>query len=305
MYKFMQRKRIMFLMSLVFVVSMLNAAPDKNAGEYGLVFLKIPVSPEQAAMGNTGDMNHSSPLTLLHHPVSFNWERGASVAASQTSWLVDTNMYNLAWRNVMFNQAFGLGLVYLDYGKIDKRTEDTTQIGTYYPMDLKATANYVRKLNPVLHAGASVNLIYEKIDSSSALAFSTDLGIAYLTPLRNTSVDFAIKNLGSSTKMDKEKIDLPKQAELGMTTGFDLSEVMSIYPALKLTYMDDHEDILPSVGVNIKVYEMLFLRAGYKFNYNEEDLSAGFGIHYKNFAIDYSFMNNLSNIHMFGIGWSF
>ena len=305
MNKLRFNKTLIILALLLVANSLLLADIDKNAGKYGFQFLKIPVSPELSAMANTGEILHSSPLNIKHHPAAFAWNRGASVAFSQTSWLVDTHLYNLAWRNIAFNKAFGLALTYMDHGKFDKRTENGTLIGHYYPLDINVAANYAMKVSPDMHAGINVHLIYEKIDSSSALAFSSDLGFVYLTPFRNTSIDAVVKNIGKSTKMDEERIDLPVIAELGFTTGLDVNELIKLFPSGKLVYMKDHDDILPAVGVSAEIFEMLFIRAGYKFNYNEEDFSAGFGIHYKNIKIDYSFMNNLDSIHSFGIGWNF
>lgn len=72
--------------------------------------------------------------------------------------------------------------------------------------------------------------------------------------------------------------------------------------------MRDQDDILPAIDVNFKLFDMLSLRAGYKFNYNEEDFSTGIGIHYRNFTIDYSFMNfinDLDSVHLLGMGYSF
>ena len=307
MDKFFSKKRLLVFIGLVFIVSVLSAGTgtDKRAGEFGLQFLKIPVSPELSGMGGTGDMLHSSPLNIFHHPAAFDWQRGASVAASQNSWLFETNMYSLAWKNVMFNQAFGLGLKYLDYGQFDKRTETGKLVGSYYPMNLRVTANYARRLTPDIYAGLNVNLLYEKIDTSSALAFTTDLGFAYLTPLRNTSVDFAVKNLGMSGKMDEEKIDIPIIADMGVTTGFDINDFTKLSPAFKLVYMQDHDSLLPAIGANIKLFDLLALRVGYKFNYNEEDLSAGFGVTIRNFNLNYSFMNSINGVHKFAICYRF
>jgi hypothetical protein len=285
----------------------LNAI-DKNAGKYGFQFLKIPSSPAIAAMGNTGEILHNSPLNIMHHPAAFDWQRGKSVTFSQTSWLVDTNIYNIAYRNIMFDKGFGLGIKYVDHGSFERRTDNGTLIGEYFPLDIKFTANYTQKLTPDIHAGINLSLLYEKIDTSSALGFTTDLGLVYLTPIRNTSVDIALQNIGTSTKMDLEKIELPFICEFGTTTGIDVNNDISAFFAGKLVYMSDHDNLLPAIGLNLKLYDMFFVRAGYKFNYNDEDFSAGFGINYRNFTIDYSFVhinNDLNSVHLFGLGLNF
>ena len=310
----MSLKKIIILVILTYVIYSLCAI-DSDAGTKGYQFMKLPVSPELAGQGNTGEMLQSSPLNLLHHPAAMDWQRGRAVAFAHTSWLVDTSMYNIAWRNVLFNQSFGLGVTYFDYGKLDKRTENGTLIGEYYPMDTRIAGNYVRQISPSLYAGANINFIYQKIDTSSSTAISTDLGLVYLTPLR-FSADLALKNIGTSSKLDQDKTEMPFVMELGLS-GVDLIKItfassekrntFSIPLNLKLVYMEDHDHLLPALGTEIPIYDTLFLRGGYKFNYNDENFSAGVGIHYKTMKIDYAFLNNtdLDDVHIIAIGWEF
>ncbi|MCL2063942.1 MAG: PorV/PorQ family protein [Candidatus Cloacimonetes bacterium] len=300
------RQKLTIMLIFILVAGLLNAKVDSNAGEYGFQFLKIPVSPELAGMGNAGDMLNNSPLAIFHSPVAFNWQRGAFVAASQTNWFVGTNMYNLAYRNVGLTRSFGFGVVYMDHGTFDRREENGTLIGNYYPMDMRVTGNYAFRLTPNINIGANANILYEKIDTSSSLAFTADLGYVFYTPIANTTFDFSVKNIGGSTKMDEENIDIPIIVDGGISTGFIPNEIVGFYPSLKVSYMRDHDNLLPALGLQMKLYDMLFIRAGYKFNYNEENLSAGFGLHYRNVKFDYSFMNNeIEGLHLFGLGWEF
>jgi len=126
-----------------------------------------------------------------------------------------------------------------------------------------------------------------------------------LTPFRNTSVDMAFRNIGVSGKMDEEKTDIPFVMDYGISSGFEINEFLTISPAFKVSYMQDHDNLLPAVGANLRVLDLLSLRIGYKFNYNEEDISAGFGVSVRNFTIDYSFMNGLDNVHKFGVVYAF
>jgi hypothetical protein len=298
-----------YLLLLVFIASLssLVASFEDISSDRGFQFLKIPTATALAGMGNTGEMSVNTPMSVFHHPAAFEWQRGKHVAFSQSAWLVDTNIFTIAYRNIWFDRGFGLGIKYADYGAFEKRDDVGTLSGHYYPLDLSTVANYFIKINPDFIAGANVNLIYEKIESASAVAFSTDFGLVYLTPIRDTSIDIALKHIGSSSKMDLEKIKLPITGELGMATAFKYDD-FEIHPALKFVYMQDQDDILPAIGVNVKLFDILSLRAGYKFNYNEEDFSTGIGINYRNFSIDYSFMNfnnDLDSVHLLGMGYSF
>jgi len=302
----------MFKKSIVTLIMMIITwvllAQDKNSGKSGYQFLKLPVVPELAGTGNTGEVNFSSPLLFLQNPVAFHWQRGAGVAFSNTQWFADTSMYNLAWRNILFNQSLGFGMTYFDYGKLEQRTDNGLLIGEYNPMDLRITSNYTRKITPSFNAGLNLNVAYQKIDTSSSLALFLDFGVLYLSPLRGANIDLTFKNIGTSTKMDQEKTPLPFTAEMGISLGnYNFLEgVVQILPATKIAYMNDHDDLLPSLGVNFQLYEVLFLRVGYKFNYNEESFSAGMGVEYASLRVDYSFVAiDIEDIHLFGIGWRF
>ena len=297
------------ILTLIMIACIANIyAIDKKAGEYGFQFMKLPSVTSVAGMGGTGEMLQSSPLNFLHHPAAFDWQRGKSVAFTNTLWLVETNIYSLAYRTISFNNGFGFGIKYMDMGKFEKRTDNGTLIGSYYPLDVDFVFNYVHKLSPDIHAGANIHLVYEKIDTSSATGFYLDLGTAYLTPLANTTLDLAVKNIGFGSKMDQENVDATLSCEFGLTTGIILSEEFEIYPATKLIYYNDHDDIIPAIGIDLKILNILSIRTGYKFNYNCEDFSAGFGVTYKNFTIDYSYLNfteNLDKVNIFGIGYKF
>jgi hypothetical protein len=70
--------------------------------------------------------------------------------------------------------------------------------------------------------------------------------------------------------------------------------------------MNDHDDILPMIGVDFNLYNILSFRAGYKFNYNEEDLSGGIGILYNNISVDYAYINSkIEGLSVIGIGYKF
>ena len=62
-----------------------------------------------------------------------------------------------------------------------------------------------------------------------------------------------------------------------------------------------------NVGTEYTMFNLLSLRAGYRFNYDEEDLTFGAGINVKTssvgFTINYAYMNlnRFSEVHMFSL----
>ncbi|TFG94392.1 MAG: hypothetical protein E4H13_14940 [Calditrichales bacterium] len=62
-----------------------------------------------------------------------------------------------------------------------------------------------------------------------------------------------------------------------------------------------------NIGVEYGFKNILFLRGGYKLNYDEESFSLGFGLMYKNYRIDYAFSDFgdfLDSVHRFSFGFT-
>ena len=62
-----------------------------------------------------------------------------------------------------------------------------------------------------------------------------------------------------------------------------------------------------NVGLEYGFENILFLRGGYKLNYDEESFSIGFGVNYSNYRVDYAYSDfgeYLDSVHRFSFGIS-
>jgi len=67
-----------------------------------------------------------------------------------------------------------------------------------------------------------------------------------------------------------------------------------------------HNYIVDTVGLEYGYQGMLYLRGGYSFNSDQEKLSAGLGLKYQNYRIDYSFNDYgeyLNSVHRVTVGF--
>ncbi|PJC61064.1 MAG: hypothetical protein CO025_00985 [Ignavibacteria bacterium CG_4_9_14_0_2_um_filter_37_13] len=65
-------------------------------------------------------------------------------------------------------------------------------------------------------------------------------------------------------------------------------------------------DQMHNVGLEYGYQGMLYLRGGYSFNSDQEKLSAGLGLKYQNYRIDYSFNDYgeyLNSVHRVTVGF--
>jgi hypothetical protein len=301
-------KNIVFFILFLSLLISLHAVYS-GAGDCGLHFLQLPCSPHLAGQANSGSASSSSPLNFFQNPASFDWKRGKYIATSQTMWFVDTYIYNIAFRNIQFDKSFAFGIRYMDYGKLENRLNNGDLIGYYYPMDLSFSGNYSAKILPDFQIGANLHFLYEKIDTSSVIGFSTDFGALYLSPIYNINIGLAFKNLGKTSKMGTEEISLPFTTDLELSSLLDITDEIKFNPCFKIATVKDQANLLPAIGFDVLFNKILSIHTGYKFNYNEEDFSIGTSIYWNNIQIDYSYLNNkidgINGVSIIGIGYIF
>lgn len=299
-------KQYILTLLIIALACTLMADVHSAAGEYGYKFLNIPVSPVSIALAGRGIHYEANQAAWLWQPAAGSAYSRKSFSASHSAWIGDTAYTALAYSYAKRNSHFGLALINLDYGELEKRDETGTLIGHYNPADINIRGNYARRLSPNLYLGMNLGVIYEKLDTASSLGLSTDLGSTWLPPVRDSKLSVALRNLGISNKTDAENISFPLSMDLDLYKGLDLGNQHLGFEASLVKALD--EDILMTLSTELALLDIVSLRAGYKFNTDAEGLSAGLGIRISRFAVDYGFAEfneGLDDIHSFGLSYHF
>ncbi len=277
-----------------------------NAGEYGYKFLNIPVNPVSLALaGRTGNpaMN---PAAFVLQPALSTLERGRAIGVSHNKWIGDTDFTNLYYSYSDRNTAFGLILGNLNYGDIDKYDEYGNVLGTYSPRDMNLAVNFGRRLSPSNYVGMNLGVMYEELSTASGIGVHADLGYTWLPPFLNTALSVSVRNLGLSSKMNDSTVKLAPAFELDLSKGYRMEQT-DVRLAVSATRSID-EQLKGTFSTEIGLFDMLYLRMGYKVNYSDQDMSAGLGIKYDRFSVDYGwapFNNHLGDVHTLGLSYNF
>ncbi|MDY0325373.1 MAG: PorV/PorQ family protein [Candidatus Cloacimonadaceae bacterium] len=299
-------KRYIIILLTIGLAWALMADVHSDAGKYGYQFLNVPVSPVSLALAGRGIHYESNHTSWLWQPASAVVERDKSLSASHSAWIGDTAYSSLVYSYSTRSSHFGLGLINLSYGEIDKRDETGLLIGHYNPSDINVRGNYALRINPSFYLGANLGVIYEKLDTASSLALNSDLGTTWLPPVAGSRVSFAVRNLGISNKTDEESIKLPLSLDLDLYKSLALGGQELGLEASVIKALD--EDIRIALSTELQVLQKLYLRAGYKFNTDVESFSVGMGLELFRIAIDYgfaAFSEGLSDVHSFGLSYQF
>jgi len=303
------------------------AAAQSNAGRNGAKFLSIGVGAREAALGGAVTAGTGGDaINAFWNPAGTALASGQKLSASLDygQWFADLRHasaavgYNLG-RNgtvTLGVQTFGLSGIaanrqngYADPFLQTLVTDNNTS-ETYDYLDLSASATYARSFGNRLSLGATAKVVNESIDeSASAVAF--DFGSLYNVGPMNWQLAARLSNLGTPIQFYNQANPLPLTFSIGSSfypVNTEQARVMLAADALKI--QDGRQRV--NGGVEVSLYDLLFLRAGYKFGfangaendsttirqatrYSAENFSVGGGLQYRvsgyDLALDYAYTN--------------
>lgn len=289
------------LLSLSLVV---NA---ETSGEYGFQLLKIASGPEGASQASTGAFSSGEAYSIMLNPSAGLFARQSIISVAQNYWIFDTKLNSAGYLTNSGKTAFGVAYRYLDYGKLENRTDTGLLIGEFHPMDLILTFNFGYRLTPNQYAGINVNALYEKIDTASSYGYTFDLGYTYLSIITGQKFSLAVKNIGQTSAMENETIDLPVSFEAGVIQDFKF-DTFGFSSELKVIRHIDDDAFKAVIGTQVKLNKIFDVKVGYKFNYDAESFSAGFGVNLKKIALDYAYVPfeyHINDVHVIGLTYKF
>ena len=202
--------------------SALTAGTVRSQGTAGAAQLLIPVGTETVALSGTNVGTVSGVDALFTNVAGLaRHNSGLQGTFSTTSYIADIDvMY--AGMVVAMGETGTLGLTIksLDFGDIPKTTSFAPEGDgqTFSPSFYTATAGFARAFSDRVNVGASVKMINETIEETTATGVGLDLGVQYRFPNQPLTFGVAMKNVG--TRMNYNGINLdqdlvPDESESG------------------------------------------------------------------------------------------
>ncbi len=280
---------IYFILFILIMNSFLSAQDFKKTATAGFTFLEIPVTARSAALGESSialsDMNSQG---IFNNPASLGFtDLTHSFSASYSNWFADIKHYASSYS---FNSDFGvigIGVVLLDYGSMPRTIAGGGQkvyniIGTFEANSMSLGLAYSKMLTDRFSFGIVAKYVEEKLDIYKASNILLDGGVLYYTGLGSLRIAASLQNFGTNSKFIADEFKMPIMLRLGTAAevlGQKDSEYRVTLIAEALHPTDSDERI--NFGTEISWNDMVMLRAGYKFFYDEESYSLGFGFNPK------------------------
>ena len=277
----------------------------QDAGKTGLAFLKVGVGSRGAALGEAYTTLADDPSAIYWNPAGLAAANGTQLAFTHSRWLGDINNEFAAVTFPSFGGTLGFGLIAQSIPGIEVRTKPTADpIGTFDAQDIAIAVAYGKQWRQNLAVGVTAKYLYEKIYLNSTNGFAVDLGGLWQTPVENFKLGLTLQNLGTTTALQKEKIELPALVRVGgaYVLPFADGENQLALAAEHLQFLKGSDG--NSAGAEFIFRKTLALRGGYQIGHDSRGMTAGFGTALGRYQLDYGytpFTNDLGNAHRFSV----
>jgi len=289
---------------LLLVGSIAMAGTVKQIGTTGASELLIPVGVRSAALSGANIAGAQGVDAIYVNPAGASTlKNNVEAVLSYQNYLADINItYVSAMTDLGAFGNFGLNIKTLNFGDIPQTTWDSPEgTGTVFsPNYLTLGFTYGRRFTDRIFFGANVNVVSEKIMSTSATGVGLDIGLQYVNDPTGLKLGVALTNFGTGMKYSGSDLEyrsqlpgtetgstpgsyqmisstaqLPTQLKMGVTYDWDFNEdnMLSISGAFYNNNSFNNQYIL---GLEYAFRNMVFLRGSYSLGYLESDEESKF-----------------------------
>lgn len=289
---------VFFILSFFMLLNVVHADMNDNTGTTSAQFLRIGIGARAGAMADAYTAIADDSTSVYWNPAGLNHIHDLEIYCMYHEWFEDMSFGSLgAVFPVKSIGAFGISGSILHLGSFVKTLEDSNGLysgekGTFTAYDWVLGLSWANSLFiEQLSFGLTVKVIQQVNADMSANAFAGDIGAQYKTPIKKLTAGFALQNMGTSVQMGESSFSLPMIIKVG--AGYEMKLMKrDLLLALDIAKPSD-DNLFASFGLDYAVYHFIFIRCGYKYRLEGNDVSgirAGMGGSYKRFFFDYAFV---------------
>lgn len=296
-------KKIMLnivLLTMAGVSVSFGAFSGDDAGTSTAQFLKLGAGARAAGMGEAFTGVADDSTAIYWNPAGLNKLTDRSLSFMHAVWFEDISYDWFSYAQPLNNMdAIGIGIQYLSYGSISEMDSTGLQGGSFSPADLAVSLSYARHIGKT-DLGLNAKYISSQI-KESATAFAFDCGAMYPVSSRLTA-GFSLQNVGTKMKFVSEEDALPLNIKLGGSYLLNPSWIVALDAIAPID-----NDAYFAAGTEYSRTISSSVSAAGRFGYNMRNkdtgglngLTAGLGITYLTYTLDYAFVpyGDLGNTH--------
>lgn len=304
----------LLLNSFIFVINLYCATgPGSKSG----VFLKIPSGARPVSIGEAFVAVADDANTINWNIAGLTNISKIEFYATHIKYFQSINYESLNFVYPFKNFVLGSHIGYLYTDKITRTIVDLQAnerlfgyqiLDSYDASDKTTLFGIAKNIRPTTSVGFGVRYLEERIDTYKANTLSLDFGI-FGKISENLSYGVSLQNFGGNLKFVKQKAPVVKIYRFGVGR-----KIKSLLYGFEVDYSDDLGWQI-NTGGEYNLFNFVFLRAGWRFKELQKKQylgnltggTAGFGIRFLNYQIDYGFVffGDLGQTHRISLSGRF
>lgn len=338
-------RNFIFSIIFIFVCAELGFAFEK-VGTTSFQFLKVMPSARGCALGEAFSAIANRSDAVFFNPAALARVRQFDLSVDYLDYFLDISHFGVSAAYSIRNLGtFGFQGIMTNMDEIKVTTVEALDFidGVYLgytgetitPASQVFGLSFARELTDKFSFGITAKYAREDLGVKSAGNFMFDAGLTYDTGFKSLMIAAVVRHFGPEVRFyDKVNLPrydastdstyyqrytgksypLPQTFNIGVATylvssnegSWLHSENQSLLLAFDMAQPRDYDQQF-NFGLEYGFNNILFVRAGYKMNYDEESVSFGFGLAFNNYRIDYAFSDfgdYLDSVHRFSFGFS-
>lgn len=292
------RADISLIVTLCIICSLLHASGTSA----GYILTRSP-SARSSALGDAFGSVDGDIIGVKYNPGIL-----ATISQKQLSVMFNKGFINDSYASIMygFPTAYGSIAYSFDYynaGILEFYDSLWNKKTVTAEKDTVFALSYGKAITESMYSGITLKYLSSTlVEYKTASVFASDIGVLYSFSDVPVALGFSLQNIGTKLKY----IDVGDPIPLFVRIS-GCYQARNFFVISDTNYFFNDKQIIPSIGIEYLMKNILALRSGYKFNADMEKLSFGFGIKLKNIGVNYSFGLNqiFSNNHTISLDMFF
>jgi hypothetical protein len=325
----MNRKLIYFAMAVLGIAWSVAPAfsEKKKLAQTGFQFLSVPIDARAAAMGEALTSVAGNSTSIFHNPANMAlMDVFADMGLNQNKWIADIQYSSGSLAINPWNGRYGVigfSLLSVNYGDMMGTMVDESlakgyrKTGIFTPSAFAVGLGYAKALTDRFAVGGHLRYVYQELGTStlplgavvagtppttsqtenSVDVLALDFGTIYRTDFKSLVFGMTVQNFSQEIKFQREGFQLPLTFKIGISMNvldffLENANLHSLLISIDALHPRDYSERV-NIGAEYILMQMLAVRAGYLYNYDEHDFTIGLGIQ-KNFghhgiSLDYAY----------------
>jgi len=296
----------------------------EKVGVTSFQFLKVTPDARSAALGDATSSMNTGIYSIYSNPANLVDATGITADVSHVDYFFDTRHQSLALSWSKNGLAFALMALRIDYGDIkETKVSDLGFLpsGVYNPgltgyvfspgaqvLGFSFSQRLTDKFSyGIMTKYATEDMIYEK---KSVIMW--DVGLLYDTRFKSVRLSAVTQHFGPQVEYYEYSYPLPQTMAIGISGNILGQEALLVQSpshritlAFELVQPRDYDQQY-HVGLEYALNEQIYIRSGYKLNYDSQGLSLGAGLKFLGFNFDYAYSDYgkyLPSVHRLSLGY--